>query len=82
MTDSNPYEKKVFIGVKEFTLHIDNAGYKYIQWTGKNEYNVLYDYEVKEILDRIEGVPDQNINLSASPPSWINEDDETSETIL
>ena len=37
---------------------------------------------IKEILDRIEGLPDQNINLSASPPSWINEDDETSETIL
>ena len=37
---------------------------------------------IKEILDRIEGMPDQNINVSAAPPSWINEDDETSETIL
>ena len=35
---ANPHEKKVFIGVKDFTLHIDNAGYKYIQWTGENEY--------------------------------------------
>ena len=50
---ANPHEKKVFIGVKDFTLHIDNAGYKYIQWTGENEYNVLYDYELEEILDRI-----------------------------
>ena len=33
---------------------------------------------IKEILDRIEGLPDQNVNLSASPPSWINEDEETS----
>jgi hypothetical protein len=34
---------------------------------------------IKEILDRIEGLPDQNVNVSASPPSWINEDeDETS----
>jgi hypothetical protein len=37
---------------------------------------------IKEILDRIEGLPDQNVNVSASPPSWINDDDETSETIL
>ena len=51
---------------------------------------------IKEILDRIEGLPDQNVNVSASPPSWINdddvltgevyddtnEDDETGETIL
>ena len=37
---------------------------------------------IKEILDRIEGLPDQNVNVSASPPSWISEDDETSETIL
>ena len=38
---------------------------------------------IKEILDRIEGLPDQNVNVSASPPSWINEDDEeTSEAIL
>ena len=37
---------------------------------------------IKEILDRIEGMPDQNINVSAAPPSWINDDDETSETIL
>ena len=33
MTDSNPYEKKAFIGGKDFTLHVDNAGYKYIKWT-------------------------------------------------
>jgi hypothetical protein len=33
---------------------------------------------IKEILDRIEGLPDQNVNVSASPPSWINDDDETS----
>ena len=32
---------------------------------------------IKEILDRIEGLPDQNVNVSASPPSWINDDDET-----
>tara|TARA_R100000656_G_scaffold68581_1_gene51680 strand:+ start:46 stop:426 length:381 start_codon:yes stop_codon:yes gene_type:complete len=51
---------------------------------------------IKEILDRIEGLPDQNVNVSANPPSWIdsdevlnsevyddiNDDDETSETIL
>tara|TARA_R100000231_G_scaffold85439_1_gene64893 strand:+ start:1025 stop:1366 length:342 start_codon:yes stop_codon:yes gene_type:complete len=38
---------------------------------------------IKEILDRIEGLPEQNVNVSAKPPSWINEDDEeTSETIL
>jgi len=37
---------------------------------------------IKEILDRIEGLPDQNVNVSASPPSWINDDEETSETIL
>ena len=38
---------------------------------------------IKEILDRIEGLPDQNVNVSATPPSWINTDeDETSETIL
>ena len=30
---SNPYEKKAFIGGKDFTLHVDNAGYKYIKWT-------------------------------------------------
>ena len=33
---------------------------------------------IKEILDRIEGMPEQNLNVSASPPSWINEDDKTS----
>ena len=33
---------------------------------------------IKEILDRIEGLPDQNVNVSASPPSWINDDEETS----
>ena len=33
---------------------------------------------IKEILDRIEGLPDQNVNVSAAPPSWINDDDETS----
>jgi hypothetical protein len=33
---------------------------------------------IKEILDRIEGMPDQNINVSATPPSWINDEDETS----
>ena len=33
---------------------------------------------IKEILDRIEGLPDQNVNVSAKPPSWINDDDETS----
>ena len=33
---------------------------------------------IKEILDRIEGLPDQNVNVSATPPSWINEEDETS----
>ena len=32
---------------------------------------------IKEILDRIEGLPDQNVNVSAAPPSWINDDDET-----
>ena len=37
---------------------------------------------IKEILDRIEGMPDQNLNVSATPPSWINDDEETSETIL
>jgi hypothetical protein len=37
---------------------------------------------IKEIIDRIEGLPDQNVNVSASPPSWINEEDDTSETIL
>jgi hypothetical protein len=37
---------------------------------------------IKEILDRIEGLPDQNVNVSAAPPSWINDDEETSETIL
>tara|TARA_R100000655_G_scaffold102925_1_gene149023 strand:+ start:1987 stop:2319 length:333 start_codon:yes stop_codon:yes gene_type:complete len=31
---------------------------------------------IKEILDRIEGLPDQNVNVSANPPSWINEDDD------
>ena len=30
---------------------------------------------IKEILDRIEGLPDQNLNVSASPPSWINDSD-------
>ena len=33
---------------------------------------------IKEILDRIEGLPDQNVNVSAAPPSWINDDEETS----
>ena len=33
---------------------------------------------IKEILDRIEGMPEQNLNVSAAPPSWINEDDKTS----
>ena len=33
---------------------------------------------IKEILDRIEGLPDQNVNVSASPPSWINDEEETS----
>ena len=33
---------------------------------------------IKEILDRIEGMPDQNVNVTATPPSWINEEDETS----
>ena len=48
---------------------------------------------IKEILDRIEGLPDQNVNVSANAPSWISEpeieqeyddliDDETGETIL
>ena len=38
---------------------------------------------IKEILDRIEGLPDQNVNVSATPPSWINSDeDETGETVL
>jgi hypothetical protein len=44
---------------------------------------------IKEILDRIEGMPEQNVNVSASPPSWIDEtnddiieEDETGETIL
>ena len=48
---------------------------------------------IKEILDRIEGLPEQNVNVSANAPSWINEpdieqdyddfdDEETSETIL
>ena len=32
---------------------------------------------IKEILDRIEGLPDQNVNVSASAPSWINKEDET-----
>jgi hypothetical protein len=30
---------------------------------------------IKEILDRIEGLPDQNLNVSTSPPSWINDTD-------
>ena len=40
----------------------------------------LYDVKNarKEILDRIEGMPDQNGNVTATPPSWINEEDETS----
>ena len=33
---------------------------------------------IKEILDRVEGLPDQNVNVTASPPSWINDEDETS----
>ncbi len=33
---------------------------------------------IKEILDRIEGLPDQNLNVSATPPSWINDEEETS----
>jgi hypothetical protein len=48
---------------------------------------------IKEILDRIEGLPDQNVNVSANAPSWISEpeieqeyddliDDETGKTIL
>ena len=53
MTDSNPYEKKAFIGGKDFTLHVDNAGYKYIKWTEDNEYHVLYDYELEEMLRRV-----------------------------
>ena len=28
---------------------------------------------IKEILDRIEGMPEQNVNVSAAPPSWIDE---------
>ena len=34
--------------------------------------------ETEEILDRIEGLPDQNVNVSATPPSWINTDEELS----
>ena len=36
---------------------------------------------IKEILDRIEGLPDQNVNVSATPPSWINEDDVLNDNI-
>ena len=36
---------------------------------------------IKEILDRIEGLPDQNVNVSAAAPSWINEDDVLNDNI-
>ena len=41
----------------------------------KNSNNTEKLKAIKEILDRIEGLPDQNLNVSASPPSWINDSD-------
>ena len=51
---SNPYEKKTFIANKDCTLHVDNAGYKYIRWFESDLLDVtLYDYELEEMLNRV-----------------------------
>tara|TARA_R110000824_G_scaffold222601_1_gene410283 strand:- start:354 stop:533 length:180 start_codon:yes stop_codon:yes gene_type:complete len=53
MTDSNPYEKKAFIGNRDCLIKKDIAGYKYIEWEEDGIRITLYDYELEEMFDRV-----------------------------
>ena len=59
-TDVNP---KVPIGKRDCIIGRDVAGYKYIEWREDGAIITIYDYELKEMFNKVKEYKSSYVNI-------------------